>query len=159
MWSRNAAATYVPSKARMPTLKSKQTGQCATVCWSLTTNSRFASQVARATSTKARFAWRRTAFTTSPPWIRDSPCACRTISSSRRAKRTRRTSLSRVPGTTIARAPSKRSLSIKADDEFGIYDMTLHYSVNGGAEQTVDLLKQKGVKQADGSTVISLENF
>ena len=37
--------------------------------------------------------------------------------------------------------------------------MTLHYSVNGGPEQTVNLLKQKGVKQADGTTLLSLENF
>ena len=35
----------------------------------------------------------------------------------------------------------------------------LHYSVNGGPDQTVNLLKQKGVKQTDGSTVLSLENF
>jgi hypothetical protein len=51
------------------------------------------------------------------------------------------------------------TVAVKADDEFGIEDMTLHYSVNGGAEQMVNLLQQKGIKQADGSTVISLENF
>jgi hypothetical protein len=51
------------------------------------------------------------------------------------------------------------TVAVKADDEFGLYDLTLHYSVNGGAEQKVDLLNQKGVKQADGSTTISLENF
>ena len=64
------------------------------------------------------------------------------------------------PGHDYRSSPIEEvSVAVKADDEFGIYDMTLHYSVNGGAEQTVDLLKQKGVKQADGSTVISLENF
>src|SRR6266853_61064 len=64
------------------------------------------------------------------------------------------------PGHDYRSSPIEEvTVAIKADDEFGIYDMTLHYSVNGGAEQTVDLLKQKGVKQADGSTVISLENF
>ena len=36
---------------------------------------------------------------------------------------------------------------------------TLHYSVNGGPEKTVSLLKQKGAKQADGSTTLSLEDF
>ena len=51
------------------------------------------------------------------------------------------------------------TVAVKADGEFGIYDMALHYSVNGGPEQTVDLLKQKGAKQADGSTIINLENF
>src|SRR6266481_3010395 len=64
------------------------------------------------------------------------------------------------PGHDYRASPIEEvTVAVKADDEFGIYDMTLHYSVNGGAEQTVDLLKQKGVKQADGSTVISLENF
>jgi hypothetical protein len=51
------------------------------------------------------------------------------------------------------------TVAVKADDEFGLTEMTLHYTVNGGPEQTVDLLKQKGVKQADGSTLLSLENF
>ncbi|MDE3116726.1 MAG: hypothetical protein KGL26_14075 [Pseudomonadota bacterium] len=37
--------------------------------------------------------------------------------------------------------------------------MDLHYSVNGGAEQTVDLLQQKGAKQAGGSATIALENL
>jgi hypothetical protein len=64
------------------------------------------------------------------------------------------------PGHDYRSSPIEEvTVAVKADDEFGIYDMTLHYSVNGGAEQTIDLLKQKGVKQADGSTVISLENF
>jgi hypothetical protein len=51
------------------------------------------------------------------------------------------------------------TVALKADDEFGLSELTLHYSVNGGAEKTVDLLKQKGAKQADGSTVLSLEDF
>jgi hypothetical protein len=64
------------------------------------------------------------------------------------------------PGHDYRSSPIEEvTVAVKADDEFGIYDMTLHYSVNGGAEQTVNLLQQKGIKQADGSTVISLENF
>jgi hypothetical protein len=51
------------------------------------------------------------------------------------------------------------TLGVQASDQFGLSDMALHYSINGGAEQTVDLLKAKGEKQADGSTVLSLENF
>jgi len=51
------------------------------------------------------------------------------------------------------------NVAVKADDEFGLSEMTLHYSVNGGPDQKVDLLKQKGAKQADGSTLLSLENF
>jgi hypothetical protein len=64
------------------------------------------------------------------------------------------------PGHDYRSSPIEEvTVAVKADDEFGIDDMTLHYSVNGGAEQTVNLLQQKGIKQADGSTVISLENF
>ena len=48
---------------------------------------------------------------------------------------------------------------MKANDDYGMNAFDLHYSVNGGPDQTVNLLKQKGVKQADGSTVLSLENF
>jgi hypothetical protein len=64
------------------------------------------------------------------------------------------------PGHDYRASPIEEvTVAVKADDEFGISEMTLHYSVNGGPEQTVDLLKQKGAKQADGSTVLSLEDF
>jgi hypothetical protein len=51
------------------------------------------------------------------------------------------------------------TLSAKATDEYGLKGVDLHYSVNGGPEVTVDLLKQKGTKQADGTTTLSLEDF
>ncbi len=51
------------------------------------------------------------------------------------------------------------TIGVHAADQFGLGDMALHYSVNGGAEQTVDLLQQKGAKQADGSSTIALENL
>ena len=64
------------------------------------------------------------------------------------------------PGHDYRASPIEEvTVAVKADDEFGLSEMTLHYSVNGGPEQTADLLKQKGVKQADGSTVLSLEDF
>ena len=64
------------------------------------------------------------------------------------------------PGHDYRSSPIEEvTVAVKADDEFGVSEMTLHYSVNGGPEQTVDLLKQKGTKQADGSTVISMEDF
>src|ERR1700722_19432812 len=64
------------------------------------------------------------------------------------------------PGHDYRASPIEEvTVAVKADDEFGVSEMTLHYSVNGGPEQTVDLLKQKGAKQADGSTVLSLEDF
>ena len=51
------------------------------------------------------------------------------------------------------------TVAAKATDEYGLNGVTLHYSVNGGPETTVDLLRQKGQKQTDGSTVLSLEDF
>jgi hypothetical protein len=64
------------------------------------------------------------------------------------------------PGHDYRASPIEEvTVGVKADDEFGLAGLTLHYSVNGGPEQTVDLLKQKGAKQADGSTLLSLENF
>ena len=64
------------------------------------------------------------------------------------------------PGHDYRASPIEEvTVAAKADDEFGLSEMTLHYSVNGGPERTVDLLKQKGAKQADGSAVLSLEDF
>src|ERR1700722_11394126 len=51
------------------------------------------------------------------------------------------------------------TVAAKATDEYGLNAIALHYSVNGGPETTVDLLQQKGKKQADGSTTLSLESF
>jgi hypothetical protein len=51
------------------------------------------------------------------------------------------------------------TVSAKATDEYGLNDVALHYSVNGGPESTVDLFHKKGEKQADGATTLSLENF
>jgi hypothetical protein len=51
------------------------------------------------------------------------------------------------------------AIAVNAQDPFGIDDLTLHYSVNGGPDKTVNLLKQRGQKEANGSTILSLENF
>jgi hypothetical protein len=56
------------------------------------------------------------------------------------------------------------TIAAKATDEYGLHDLALHYSVNGGPETTVDLLQQdmlhqKSAKEADGATTLSLENF
>ena len=55
--------------------------------------------------------------------------------------------------------PFKVTVAAKVTDEYGLHGVTLHYSVNGGPETAVDLLQKKGVKQADGSAIISLEKF
>src|SRR5580658_1056390 len=51
------------------------------------------------------------------------------------------------------------TLTARATDEYGLSGVTLHYSVNGGPEVAVDVLPQKGRKEADGSTTLSLEGF
>ena len=51
------------------------------------------------------------------------------------------------------------TIGVKATDEYGLKGIELHYSVNGAPEVTVDLLKQHGAKQAEGSTALSLEDF
>ena len=38
------------------------------------------------------------------------------------------------------------TVAAKATDEYGLNGVTLHYSVNGGPETTVDLLQQEGRK-------------
>jgi hypothetical protein len=64
------------------------------------------------------------------------------------------------PGRDYRSSPIEEvTVSVQADGEFGLSDVSLHYSVNGGSEQIVKLLKQKGVKQADGSTTLYLEDF
>jgi hypothetical protein len=51
------------------------------------------------------------------------------------------------------------TVAAKATDEYGLHDLALHYSVNGGPETTVDVLRKKGEREADGSTTLALENF
>ncbi|HEV2472862.1 MAG TPA: hypothetical protein VGS41_09370, partial [Chthonomonadales bacterium] len=64
------------------------------------------------------------------------------------------------PGGDYRASPIEEvTVSVNADGEFGLNDVSLHYSVNGGDEKTVSLLKQKGAKQADNSTTLSLEDF
>jgi hypothetical protein len=61
------------------------------------------------------------------------------------------------PGDYHASPIEEVTVTAKATGEYALTGAALHYSINGGAEQTVDLLKQKGEKQTDGSTTISLE--
>jgi hypothetical protein len=50
-------------------------------------------------------------------------------------------------------------ITVESADDFGVQGLDLHYSVNGGAEQVIPLLKSKGTKEANGNTMLSLENF
>lgn len=50
-------------------------------------------------------------------------------------------------------------VSVSASDDFGLEGVTLHYSVDGGPETTVPLLRHKGDKLASGNATLYLENF
>ncbi len=64
------------------------------------------------------------------------------------------------PGGDYRASPIEEvTVGVKASDEFGLRDMHLHYSVNGGPDRDVSLLNASGVKTADGSHTLPLEDF
>ncbi|HEV2383281.1 MAG TPA: hypothetical protein VG206_26235 [Terriglobia bacterium] len=68
-------------------------------------------------------------------------------------------SIARPGGDYRASPIEEVSVSVTAHDDYGLNDVSLHYSVNGAAEQTVGMLKQRGAKAAEGSATLSLEDF
>jgi hypothetical protein len=68
-------------------------------------------------------------------------------------------SLDRPGGDYRATPIEEVTLGVKAADQFGLNDLHLHYSVNGGPDRDVSLLKAPGAKNADGSHVLPLEDF
>jgi len=64
------------------------------------------------------------------------------------------------PGRDLKVNPIEEvTIAVSAADDFGLSDVNLHYSVNGGAEKTVSVLGQKGAKTSDGSYVLALEDY
>ncbi len=64
------------------------------------------------------------------------------------------------PGADYRASPIEEvTLGVKAGADFGLHSVQLHYSVNGGPMQTVDVLKQPGAKNSNGSTTLNLESF
>jgi hypothetical protein len=64
------------------------------------------------------------------------------------------------PGGDYRASPIEEvTVTVNADGEFGLNDVAVHYSVNGGDEKTISMLKEKGAKQVDNSTIIPLEDF
>ena len=64
------------------------------------------------------------------------------------------------PGRDFRATPIEEvTVAVEAKDDFGLKDVELHYSVNGGAEKTVSMLPAKGAKTASGSHTIALEDF
>ena len=68
-------------------------------------------------------------------------------------------SISRPGGDYRASPIEEVTVGLKAGDEFGLKDMHLHYSVNGGPDRDVNLLKASGAKNADGSYTLPLEDY
>jgi hypothetical protein len=64
------------------------------------------------------------------------------------------------PGGDYRASPIEEvTVGVKAHDDFGLNDVHLHYSVNGGPNRDVSLLKSPGAKNADGSFTLALEDF
>ena len=51
------------------------------------------------------------------------------------------------------------AIQISGEDDYPLQELDLHYSVNGAPEKTVSMLKKKGAKKADESTMLSMEDF
>jgi hypothetical protein len=68
-------------------------------------------------------------------------------------------SIARPGGDYRASPIEEVTVAVHAADEFGLSKLELHYSVNGGTEHTVGLLRQPNLKQAAGSRVLALEDF
>jgi hypothetical protein len=50
-------------------------------------------------------------------------------------------------------------VTVETADDFGLKNVELHYSVNGGDEKTIRLKKTGGDKQMQGKTTLSFEDF
>ncbi len=64
------------------------------------------------------------------------------------------------PGKDYKASPIEEvAIQVDADDDYGLKEVQLHYSVNGGPEQTVPVgAKQAGQRNVSGSTLIALED-
>jgi hypothetical protein len=64
------------------------------------------------------------------------------------------------PGGDYRASPIEEvSVGVKAGADFGLTHVSLHYSVNGGPEQTVNLLKQAGAKDSGGAVTLNMEDY
>lgn len=67
--------------------------------------------------------------------------------------------ISKPAGDYRASPIEEVTVGVKAGADFGLTHVSLHYSVNGGPDQAVNILKQPGAKDASGSATLSLEDF
>ena len=64
------------------------------------------------------------------------------------------------PGGDYRASPIEEvTVGVQGSAEFGLKEMHLHYSVNGGADRDISLLKTPGAKTADGSYTLPMEDF
>jgi len=64
------------------------------------------------------------------------------------------------PGGDYRASPIEEvTMGVKAADQFGLHEVHLHYSVNGGPNRDVNLLKTPGAKSAEGSYMLPLEDY
>jgi hypothetical protein len=68
-------------------------------------------------------------------------------------------SIDRPRGDYRANPIEEVTVGVKASDQFGLNDVHLHYSVNGGPDRSVSLLGTAGAKNIDGSHTLPLEDF
>src|SRR5690242_9486439 len=62
------------------------------------------------------------------------------------------------PGRDFRASPIEEvTVQVEGKDDFGLKDVTLHYSVNGGPEKTVAM--PAGGKESKGTTTLALEDF
>ena len=64
------------------------------------------------------------------------------------------------PGGDYRASPIEEvTVGVKAGADFGLMHVSLHYSVNGGPEQAVNLLKQPGAKDSGGNATLNFEDY
>ncbi len=64
------------------------------------------------------------------------------------------------PGGDYRASPIEEvRINVQAADDFGLREFSLHYSVNGGPDQQINLLPHAGARRARGDAVISLETM
>jgi hypothetical protein len=67
--------------------------------------------------------------------------------------------ISRPGGDYHASPIEEVTVGVNAGADFGLTHVSLHYSVNGGPDQAVNILKEPGAKDATGNATLSLEDF
>jgi hypothetical protein len=67
--------------------------------------------------------------------------------------------ISRPRGDARVSPIEEVSIEVDAEDDFGLNAVTLHYSVNGGQEKTVNVLPKPGMTSVQGKTMIAMEEF